>query len=231
MGVWSCVELCGAVWSCVELCGAVWSCVELCGASSMVARSIAGRITQALLSNDERAEARSSDWLTLGWREIFESLRGENCPHPGNRTERKEAGPSCTILDPQCWGGSVPDLQIGPFVSLAATLPPQHLRFGRIRSWAMVFFAMTDIQTMNSLRDVRWCTIHIYSEFIWNLGELDIIVSVSPFDFLWHVNKEISLPCIFPCWCPTWPGWGQFPMPEKSMMKKSSNGWSEHTLW
>ena len=71
------------------------------GASSMVTRSIAGRITQALLSNDERAEARSSDWLTLGRREIFESLRGENCPHLGNRTERKEAGPSCTILDPQ----------------------------------------------------------------------------------------------------------------------------------
>ena len=40
-------------------------------------------------------------------------------------------------------------------------------------------FAMADIQVMSSFRDV----------LIWNLGGLDMIVSV---------NKEVSLPCIFP---------------------------------
>ena len=164
----------------------------------MVTRSIAGRITQALLSNDERAEARSSDWL---WREIFESLRGENCPHPGNRTERKEAGPSCTILDPQ-----VKLYQTYRLVHSYHSLLHYHPNtfgsggFGHERWCFLPWLSMTDIQTMNSLRDVRWCTIHIYSEFIWDLGELDIIVSVSPFDFLWHVSQQRDFPALHFSW-------------------------------
>lgn len=34
-------------------------------------------------------------------------------------------------------------------------------------------------------------------------------------------TKRFPCPAFFlACWCPTWPRWGQFPMPEKSMMKR-----------